>query len=170
MTDACREVEERLSLSAAGALEGAEAAALEAHLKECPACRAERERLAELLGLARLPPPDAEEEALLSDLSSPMLRELRRRERRVQILRRTLAGGAVAAGVALAILAPALLRSRGPALQPAAVAPSSAAGQAWEEPDMTALWDESAMVDYGSSSSDAGAADAVYAVYDGNDS
>ena len=170
MTDACRELEVLLSLSAAGALEGADAARLEAHLEGCPACRAEREKLAELLGLARLPPPGAEEAALLSDLPSPMLRELRRRERRGQLLRRALAGGAVAAAVALAILAPALLRSRGPTLPPAAVASTSAAAPTWEEPDVTTLWDESAMVDYGSSSSDAGTADAVYAAYDWSDS
>jgi len=172
MTEACREVEVLVSLGAAGALEGADAAALEAHLHSCPACRAEKERLAGLLGMARLPPPDAQEAAALSDLSSPLLGELRRRERRGQVLRRLLTGGAVAAAVALAILAPALLRSHGPSLKPGpevASAPVAAAPQSWEEPDMTTLWDESAVLDYSSSSSDGGVADAVYAAYDSSD-
>jgi anti-sigma factor RsiW len=157
MTDACREVEVLLSLGAAGALEGADAARLEAHLQGCPACRAERDQLVELLGLARLPPPGAEESAMLADLSSPMLQALRRRERRGMVLRRALAGGAVAAAVALALLAPALLRSRGPSLQPAVAGGAvQVASAAWEEPDMTTLWNESAVLDYGSGSSDGG--------------
>jgi len=174
MTNACREVEVLLSLSAADALEGAEAATLEAHLLGCPDCRTERERLLELLGQARIPPPDAAESLVLSDLSGPMLRELRRRERRSLFARRTLTGGVVAAAVALALLAPALLRDHAPTLQEVAsrgVEQADAVTAAtWEEPDPTALWSESAVLDLSSSSADgATLTDAVFTAYDASD-
>jgi anti-sigma factor RsiW len=167
VTPACREVEVLISLGASGALEGAEAARLDAHLEGCPACRAAKESMGALLDLARLPPPSSAESLALADLPARTLRELRRRERRSLVVRRTLAGGAVAAAVALALLAPALLRSRGPALQPAAPVVEVASAATWEEPDMTTLWEESAVLDLGSSGADdATVTDAVLAAYD----
>jgi hypothetical protein len=75
------------------------------------------------------------------------------------------AGGiAVAAGLAIALLSPAW-RS-GVREVPGSTAPA-AAQVAWQEPDMDALWNESAIVDYGTgSSADATMTDAVLAAYD----
>jgi anti-sigma factor RsiW len=169
VTPACREIEVLLSLAAAGALEGAEAARVDAHLEGCPACRAEKDSLGSLLDLARLPPPSAAESLVLADLPARTLRDLRHRQRRGLVARRTLTGAAVAAAAVLALLAPALLRSHGPVLEarPAAEVASAAT---WEEPDMTALWNASAVLDVSSSDADDGSlSDAVLAAYDVGD-
>jgi len=165
----CRELEVLVSLRAAGAeLAAPDAARLDAHLERCPACRSALERSRELLDLVRLPAPDASENLVLADLPSRALAELRRRDRRRGLARRVVAaaaGMAVAAGVALALLSPAL-RGRAPELA-AAGRPPKATQVAWQEPDMDALWKASAIVDYGTgSSADSSVTDAVLAAYD----
>ncbi|MBJ6763064.1 zf-HC2 domain-containing protein [Myxococcaceae bacterium JPH2] len=99
---ACAEYEERLSLHAAGALEGEEAAQVRAHLETCAACRAEAAEAAQVLGLVALParsPAEAREwEALPARTQAAWRRERSRRDGW-----RRAAGGlmAAAAGVAL---------------------------------------------------------------------
>lgn len=174
MNPECHEVEVLVSLRAAGAggeLSPAEAGRLDAHLERCPACRQALERGRELMDLVRLPAPDAAEDLALADLPARALAELRRRDRRRGLARRVMAaaaGMAVAAGLVLALLSPALFRGRGPELP--GLASPAATQVAWEEPDMDALWNASAIVEYGSASStDATMTDAVLAAYDAGD-
>jgi anti-sigma factor RsiW len=166
---ACRELEVLISLRAASdELPLADAARLDAHLAGCPACAEELERSREVLDLARLPPPGAAESLAMADLTSRTLAVLRRRDRRRSIAWRVLAsaaGLAVAATVVIALLSPAVIRYRTPRFGTGAVATATQA--AWEEPDMDALWTESAVLDYATDSSDGGSSsDAVLAAYD----
>lgn len=172
MNAECREIEVLLSLRAAGAgaeLSGPDAARLDVHLQRCPACRDELERSRKLLELVRLPTPDASEGLALADLPSRALIELRRRDRRRGMARRVVAaaaGMAVAAGLVFALLSPAMFGGRVTEL---AGSTSGAAEQvAWEEPDMDALWNESAILDFSSASSGGGTVTdaAVLAAYD----
>lgn len=171
MNAECRELEVLLSLHAAGAageLEPAEAAALERHLEGCPGCREALERSRAVLGMARLPAPEPGETLALADLPVRALSALRRRDRRRRLVRGIaagLAGMAVAAALVLALLAPALFRSRTPA-DAAGVELASARAATWEVPDMDTLWSESAVLDDGSASSQDGWTDAVLAAYD----
>lgn len=173
MNPGCREVEVLVSLRAGGAeLSAPEAARLDGHLEGCAACRRALDEGRELLELVRLPPPDAAESLVLKDLPSRALTELRRRERRRGLLRRTmaLAGGmAVAAGVALALLSPAMFRGSLPP-GPAGTGATVVAQAGWQEPDMDSLWTESAVVDEVSgSSSGSSMTDAVLTAYDAGD-
>lgn len=170
MTPECRQVEVLVSLRAAGAgaeLSAAEAVRLDAHLTLCADCRGALEQGRELLDLVRLPEPDPAENLVLKDLPSRALSELRRRDRRRGLARRVVAaagGIAVAAGLAIALLSPAF---KGNVREVPDSAAPSATQVAWQEPDMDALWNASAIVDYGSgSSSDTTMADAVLAAYD----
>lgn len=108
MTDH-RAVREELGAYALGALEPRERGAVEAHLRECPACREEVARLAALPGLlARLPdggegdvpaaPPDLGERAMATIASRRRAR--RRRQRRWGAA----LGGVAAAAVLLVAL------------------------------------------------------------------
>jgi anti-sigma factor RsiW len=133
----CHALQPLLSLRAVGALAPDEAATVEAHLTGCPACRAEAERDAEVLGLAALPPISEPERAALSDLPARTLGALRRRAARRARVRAVLAGVLVAAAVLMAIAAPFL---RGPA-------GSRKAPEPWSTPDVVALWNDSAVVD-----------------------
>ncbi len=170
MNPECREFEVLVSVRAAGAgaeLAAPDAARLDAHLMLCPSCRAALEQGRELLDLVRLPEPDPAENLVLADLPSRALSELRRRDRRRGLARRVLAAGAgiaIAAGLVIALLSPAFkpsLHDR-PGSTPPVVAQA-----AWQEPDVDALWNASAVVDYGSgSSTDTTMTDAVLAAYD----
>jgi anti-sigma factor RsiW len=169
MKPECRELEELLSMRATGAeLSAGEAARLDAHLAACPACRASLDASREVLDLVRLPAPQPAEALALADLPSRTLAELRRRDRRRGLWRRTAAAAAgllLAAGFALALLSPAVFRGHGPEV-PGAAPPVVAQAQ-WQEPDMDTLWSESAIVDWGSGSADeATMTDAVLAAYD----
>jgi anti-sigma factor RsiW len=152
----CQELEVLVSLRASGAeLSAPEAARLERHLESCAACRRTLEEGRELLDLVRLPAPEAGEGLAMADLPSRTLATLRRTERRRGLARRVVAvaaGMAVAAGVALALLSPALFRS-GPPAGAARSGQAVVAQASWQEPDMDTLWSESAVVDYTSSSS-----------------
>jgi anti-sigma factor RsiW len=139
----CRDLQPLLSLRAAGALAPDEAGPVEAHLAGCPACRAEVERDAEVLGLAALPPLDEAERRALSDLPARTLAALRLRGARRARGRMLLAVTLAAAAVLVAIVSPAYLRNG-----PGPAAPQAAArADTWQEPDMTALWDDSAELD-----------------------
>ncbi len=172
MKPECRDLEVLLSLRATGAeLSAGEGARLDAHLTACPACRASLEGSREVLDLVRLPAPSPAEGMALADLPSRTLAELRRRDRRRGLVRRVVAAGAgiaIAAGVALALLSPALFRVAPPGSQ-GRTHPVVAQAE-WQEPDMDALWSESAVVDDASSSSTSSTmTDAVLAAYDAGD-
>ncbi|RJS27198.1 zf-HC2 domain-containing protein [Corallococcus sp. H22C18031201] len=100
---ACAEYEERLSLHAAGALEGEAAAQVRAHLETCAACRAEAADAAEVLGLVALParsPAETREwEALPARTQAAWRRERSRRDGW-----RRAAGGFVAAAAGVALM------------------------------------------------------------------
>lgn len=164
MTAECRELELALSLRAAGALDAAEGARVDAHLAECPACRAEAARTAEVLDLARLPPPTPAEHRALSDLSVRVAAGLKprvstlREPASLRAGRRLAAGILVAAGIAAIAIAPVVVRRQHPpAARPVAgetaSAPATApAGEAteqdaaWQEPDLDTLWQDTAVV------------------------
>lgn len=165
MTAECRELEVALSLRAAGALDAAEGARLDAHLAECPACRAEAARTAELLDLARLPPPTLAEHRALGDLPVRVAASMRPEVATLSApsglrnARRLAAGLLVAAGIAAIAIAPVMVRRQRP---PAAAngevsetvsAPAAAPGgegaqgeSAWQEPDLDTLWQDAAVV------------------------
>jgi anti-sigma factor RsiW len=174
VTAICETLEPLISLHATGALEGEEADRLDAHLLDCPGCREELARARELLDLVRLAPVSAAESLALADLPTRTLSALRRRENRRGLGRRLFVGGAVAAALVLALLAPAFLRTRSPRLDAASLAsagaPTGAAtttAAAWEEPDPGTLWSETAVLDFYSTSSQGGTVtDAALAAYD----
>ncbi|HEX9049489.1 MAG TPA: zf-HC2 domain-containing protein, partial [Anaeromyxobacter sp.] len=104
----CRDFELLVSLRASGApdaLDAAEAARLDAHLRTCAACLAELDASGAALSLAQLPPPSDAERRALRDLPARTLEALHRHDRRRGLARRALvavAGVAVAAGIAAA--------------------------------------------------------------------
>lgn len=160
MSLACRELEVALSLRAAGGLDAADRARLEAHLADCPACRAEAVRDEALLDLARLPPPTPLEHRALADLPARVAADLRpeaatlRAPASLRAGRRLAAGLLVAVGIAALALAPIMIhRQRPPAAAPAgthgtaaAGAPTAAADAGWQEPDLDTLWQDAAVV------------------------
>ncbi len=158
----CRDLEILVSLRASGApdaLDAAEAARLDAHLASCAACRADLERSAAALSLASLPPASEAERRAGRDLPARTLAALRRGDRRSGIVRRALvgvAGVAVAAGLAAAIVAPALFR-KAPSVPVTFAAPQQGdeAQDGWQGPDLDTLWSVAQVVDFDSSSSSA---------------
>ncbi len=166
--NACREFELLVSLRASGApdaLDGPEAARLDAHLAACPACRAELDASSAALSLARLPPPSEAERRAVRDLPARTLAALRGRDRDRGLGRRALvgfAGVAVAAGLAVAVVAPALFRK--PQGVPISFVESQPAdpsqdGESWQGPDLDMLWSDAQVVDFDGSSSSAGSSD-----------
>jgi anti-sigma factor RsiW len=136
---ACTEYAPLIVDRAAGDLAADDAARLDAHLETCAACRAEAAAHADVLALARLPEPSAEERAALAGFADRALATVRGADRRRSAVRRSaLVFAAVAATVAF-LLAPAAFRDRRP---PAVSAP----GADWEAPDATALWDDAGAV------------------------
>ncbi len=167
MTD-CRDLELLVSLRASGApdaLDAADAARLDAHLAACASCRAELEASATALSLASLPPPSDADRRAVRDLPARTLAALRGRDRRRGVVRRALvgvAGVAVAAGLAVAVVAPALFRK--PQGVPITFAESQQAdqaqdGESWQGPDLDTLWSDAQVVDLDGSSSSAGSSD-----------
>jgi len=136
VTPTCQELAPLLSLRAAGALDGEEAARVESHLATCAGCRAEAEQAEAALDLARLPPFGPAERRAAGELPERALAAFRRADARRGRMRRALAGFAVAAAAALALLAPALLRK--PVHAPAA----EQASLTWQSPDPDTLWSE----------------------------
>ncbi len=110
MTDH-RTVREELGAYALGALEPRERGAVDAHLRECPACREEVARLAALPGLlARLPDggPEGEGPAAPADLGERSLATIAGR-RRARRSRRRRWGAALGGAAAAAVVAAGLL-------------------------------------------------------------
>ena len=157
MNPACQDLEVLLSLRAAGALDPAEAARVEAHLQGCAACRAEAAASEAALRLATLPPPSDAERSAVATLAKDALAELRRGEARAASWKRTTAAFVAAAAVAAFVLAPALLRKP---VHPAATVPATALAQAqdgWEAPDLDTLWSDADVLDLSNASASASA-------------
>jgi anti-sigma factor RsiW len=119
MTETCRDLRPLLGAYVLNALEPDEHALVEEHLRGCQACAAEHARLAPLPGLLTLavpaaraneePLPPALEERLLDAVASETPRRRARRPRRLVTRWRALAAATVvAAGVALAVVVPAM--------------------------------------------------------------
>ncbi|HEY6097876.1 MAG TPA: zf-HC2 domain-containing protein [Anaeromyxobacter sp.] len=136
----CRDYDVLVSLHAAGALDAAETARVEAHLAGCAACRAEAGELAAALSLAALPPASEAERRALADLPGRTIATLRRSERRRSFAKRVAVGFAAAAAAAALVLAPAVVRKSAPA-------PAGEAAVAWRQPDLDALWNDASVLD-----------------------
>lgn len=169
MTRPCHELDLELSLRATGALEPGESARVEAHLAGCPACRAEAAQVEELLGLARLPPPSAQERRLLLDLPRHAVAAARagqekvlRLPRGVRTGRRIATGVVVAAALIALAVAPALVRRRSPPSAP----PAAAAAESWQEPDLDRLWQATDVLSLESTAASGAADEAVLAALD----
>jgi anti-sigma factor RsiW len=165
---ACKDFDLLLTLHATGALAPPEASRLEAHLAGCAACRAEAARDAEVLALAKLPPPSEAERRAVADRDLPRraASALHRADRRRTGWKRAAAGIAIAAAVLFAVLSPGMLRRPSPSqLQPVQL---PATALAWQEPDLDTLWDDSAVLDVGAaaSASDGDATDLTLAALD----
>jgi RNA polymerase sigma-70 factor (ECF subfamily) len=105
---ACPAYDALLSLRAAGALERAASARVEAHLAGCSGCGAVADETAEALALATLAPAAAQEPVAVEDLAAAAVRALERSERRRLAARRLVITLAVAAASALALAAEVL--------------------------------------------------------------
>jgi anti-sigma factor RsiW len=137
MTTSGHPTEERLNDHVDGLLSAAEAAATEAHLAGCAACRAEVEGLRALLGEVRalprdLAPPAELWEALRAETSARPSRAART----VRLTRRELAAAAVLLVALSSGITAALLRGRG---GPAPAGPVAVAGAVARPP---AAWVE----------------------------
>lgn len=170
MTRPCHELDLELSLRATGALEPGESARVEAHLAGCPACRAEAAQVEELLGLARLPPPSAQERRLLLDLPRHAVAAARagqekvlRLPRGVRTGRRIATGVVVAAALIALAVAPALVRRRPP---PPAPLPAAEPAESWQEPDLDGLWRATDVLSLESTAASGAADEAVLAALD----
>lgn len=112
--EGCRNWRESLGAHVLDHLAPGERAALEAHLHECPECRAEAEALAPLAGLmsradpAQLDAPPAPPAGLADRIASRIAPERRTRRRR-----RRLFGGLALAGTAAAVAIAALVMTTG---------------------------------------------------------
>ena len=167
----CRDFELLVSLRASGApdaLDAAEAARLDAHLAACAACRAELDSSAAALSRAALPPPTDAERRALRDLPARTLAALHRKDRRRGVARRVVlavAGVGIAAGLASAVIAPALFKKPPPSVVVHfAEQPKQAA---WQEPDLDTLWSDAQVVDLDSSAqTDGDGTDAALAAVD----
>jgi anti-sigma factor RsiW len=159
---ACRDLDLLLTLRAAGGLDAADAARVDGHLAACAACRAEAAADAEVLSLARLPPPADAERRATAGLARDALTELHRREGRASAWKRATAAFAAAAAVLVAVLAPAVLGRR-PAYPPPPAAATAVVAAAWEEPDLDTLWSDAGILEVDGSASAADVADAAIA-------
>ena len=99
----CQDLDESLTLFAAGALEPQEETRVRAHLDACAACRQEVAAHQEVLGLAALPAPTPRERAVLEELPRTTVSRWRRAQvRRAEHLRTT--GVLMAAAAVLLLL------------------------------------------------------------------
>ncbi len=154
MKTPCSGFEPLLLDRAAGSLDGAAAARLEAHLGGCEGCRAEAVAIEAALAAARLGPPSEAEQRALARAQAATLRHWRGAEgsrRNRSLLQGFSAGFAVAAAAAVLIAAPGAYRRARDARAGApvsALAEASAdpgrAGEPWE-PDLDADWEAAAL-------------------------
>jgi len=164
----CQDFDVLITLRATGDLSPDEAKRLELHLAACASCRAEAEADAAVLRQVALPPPADAERRATASLARTTLAAFQRRERRAGSWRRFGVGLAAAAAISFAVLAPALVGRRG-AYPPAPVAGATASAtgasgstSSWE-PDLDAVWGDTAILDEDASSSSDGATDAAVA-------
>lgn len=155
---ACTDLDLLLPLHATGALEPAEASRVEDHLAACASCRAEAARDAEVLSLAKLPPPSEAERRAVADVPRRAIAAMQRADRRRASWKRASVGFAVAAVALLAVLAPVLLQR--PTHLPATTQ------VAWQEPDLDTVWDDSGVLDLSGAVASDDEADAVLAAVD----
>ncbi|MCP3060482.1 zf-HC2 domain-containing protein [Myxococcus sp. K38C18041901] len=108
---ACPDMEARLDLHAAGALEPEETVPLLQHVESCAGCREALAQSMEVLSMVALPAPTAAEKAARDTVPQRAL-ETWKRERMSQTLRRRTVGSllAAAAVVALMVLMPGMPR------------------------------------------------------------
>ena len=136
-----RILREQLGAYALGALEPRERAEVDAHLRECPACREELARLATLPGLlARLSPDEATDPDLPADVGERALatlsarRQARRRRRRVWVTGLAAAAAAVLVALGLVVATGGDDPGRVPLrIQPVATDAGAVAGTAWAD-------------------------------------
>lgn len=150
----CSAFETLLLDRAAGSLDSAASARLEAHLAGCEGCRAEAAAVEAALAAARLPPPSEAEQRALARAQAATLRHWRGAEgsrRNRSLLQGFSAGLAVAAAAAVLIAAPGAYRrvrdARAGAAASAVAQASAGANQAdqsWE-PDLDADWELAAL-------------------------
>ncbi len=100
-TDVCAQMNELLAERASGPLEAEAAAALDAHLLRCPACRTAATHWEDFFSLVALPPPTLKEEAALRGLPERTLAAWQRREGRWRTGRGLLAVAGLLAAAAL---------------------------------------------------------------------
>ena len=150
----CSAFETLLLDRAAGSLDAAASARLEAHLAGCEGCRAEAAAVEAALAAARLPPPSEAEQRALARAEAATLRHWRGAEgsrRNRSLLQGFSAGLAVAAAAAVLIAAPGTYRrvrdARAGAVARVAAQASARANQADEswEPDLDADWELAAV-------------------------
>lgn len=141
----CQDFELAISLRSTGALDRAEADALDLHLAGCEACRAEAARASEVLALAKLPPVDERERRALRDLPGRALDALHASERRRGLGKRVTVGVLAAAAAVALVLAPAVLHKSPTA--PTAEELAAMTEAAWEAPDLDDLWEDAQLVD-----------------------
>jgi anti-sigma factor RsiW len=137
---ACDELQVHISLRAAGALEPAEEATVASHLAGCPACRAEAERDAAILDLARLPPASDREVRLVAGVPARALPALHRVERRRGIAKRIVTVLAAVAAATAMVVAPVLLRKPAPEVV-------ADVAETWQEPDLDGLWGDTEVLE-----------------------
>jgi hypothetical protein len=151
---ACAEHEVALSLLAAGALDGDEAARLEAHVQGCAPCRAVLADGRRALGLATLPPVTEAERRVLTGLAGRVRGELGRRDRRRTALSRVAILAGVAAALLAAVASPVLLQKSASRraqeraaieerLQELQAMEDARARARWEPPDLDELYQAS---------------------------
>jgi anti-sigma factor RsiW len=156
VTTACRELELSISLRAVGALDAAEGARLDAHLADCPACRAAAASTADVLELVRLPPPTHAEQQALADLPARAAAEARSGPPKIRAPaslrngRRIALGAIVAAGIGAIAIVPGLFERQRPdsvvAPEATVSAPAALAESSWQEPDLDTLWQDASVV------------------------
>jgi hypothetical protein len=137
---ACDELQVLISLRAAGALEPAEEATVASHLAGCAPCRAEAERDAAILDLARLPPASDREVRLVAGVPARALPALHRVERRRGIAKRIVTVIAAVAAATAMVVAPVLLRKPAPEVV-------ADVAETWQEPDLDGLWGDTEVLE-----------------------
>jgi anti-sigma factor RsiW len=137
---ACDELQVLISLRAAGALEPAEEATVASHLAGCAPCRAEAERDAAILDLARLPPASDREVRLVAGVPARALPALHGAERRRGIAKRIVTVLAAVAAATAMVVAPVLLRKPAPEVV-------ADVAETWQEPDLDGLWGDTEVLE-----------------------
>ncbi|HEX7622280.1 MAG TPA: hypothetical protein VF400_01825 [Anaeromyxobacteraceae bacterium] len=123
-------------------IEAAGAARLDAHLRTCPACRAEAAELDEVRTLVTLPPPSEAERAALVGLANALRLGQREPERRFPQSMRGSAARVLVAAALLAALAYPLLVQRRPS-RAGSLASAPTLSETWHAPDPDELWEAS---------------------------